>query len=231
MSQELVTQNEGGFDVAERSSSFIIGGMIKYHNHAYTLNKTEPLLLGTILMVIRIVTCWVKWWNNLPVEHRVTHSGQLHPRKEDMPDRDESLWQIGIDGKKADPWKDTRYVYIIDPKTGADFTFITDSSGGRQAVGELKSAIRNVHRVRPGAIAVIKLGTGTFKSPKFGLVPRPVFEILEYRGGEMQEAPAQLSKPTVESPSLAQEMNDEIPTYVEADPPKAKAATIKAKKK
>jgi hypothetical protein len=227
MSKELVTQNEGGFDVAERSGSFISGGMIKYHNHVFTLNKTEPMPLGTILLVIRAVTAWVRWWDQRPTEHRVTHSGQVHPQADDMPDRDEALWQLGLNGERADPWKDTRYVYLIDPQTGRDFTFITDSSGGRQAVGELKSAIRTVHIVRPGAIAVIKLGTGTFKSPKFGLVPRPVFEILEYRGGEQQEAPAQLSLPMVESPSLAEEMNDKIPTFAEADPPKAKVATKK----
>jgi hypothetical protein len=234
MSQELVIQNDDGFDVQERSSSFIAGGMIKYHNHAYTLNKTEPMPLGTILIVLRIVTCWVHWWDQQPVEHRVTKSGQVHPQLEDMPDRDSKFWQLGLDGgKPTDPWKDTRYVYLIDPQTGRDFTFVTDSYGGRMAVGELKSAIHNVHIVRPGALAVIKLDTGTFKSRKFGLVPRPVFEIVEYRGGELKEVPAQLSdqsKP-VEKLTLAQELNDELPTFTEPDPPKSDTTKKKTKKK
>jgi hypothetical protein len=234
MGQELIPPTDDGFNVQERSSSFIIGGMIKYHIHAYTLNKTEPLSLGTILAVIRIVTCWVKWWDQQPVEHRVTKSGQVHPQPDDMPDRDSKFWQLGLDsGKPTDPWKDTRYVYLIDPQTGRDFTFVTDSYGGRMAVGELKSAIRNVHIVRPGALAVIKLGTGTFKSRKFGLVPRPVFEIVEYRGGELKEAPVQLSdqsKPA-EKLTLAQELNDEIPTFAESDSSKSDSPKKKTKKK
>ena len=229
MSQELAIQTDDGFDVQERSNSFIIGGMIKYFNHVYTLNKTEPLPLGTILLVISIITCWVRWWDRAPTEHRVTRSGQMHPRREDLPDQDKTLWQPGLDDKPANPWKDSRYMHLIDLRTGQDYTFVTDTDGGRMAVGELKNAIRNVRIARPGALAVIKLDTGTFKSRKFGLVPRPVFEIVEYRGGELKEVPAQLSDqskppeqasvvdlPAAEKPTLAQELDDEIPSFDES---------------
>ena len=153
----------------------------------------------------------------------------MHPRHEDLPDRDKTLWQPGLDGKPADPWKDSRYMHLIDLRTGQDYTFVTDTDGGRMAVGELKNAIRNVRIARPGALAVIKLDTGTFKSRKFGLVPRPVFEIVEYRGGELKEVPAQLSDqskppeqasvvdlPAAEKPTLAQELDDEIPSFDES---------------
>src|SRR6516162_6743757 len=139
MAQELTVQGEDGFDVQERSSNFIIGGMIKF-NRGYTLNKTEKLPPDITLLVIRIITCWVKWWDNAPLEHRVTHSGQIHPQREDLPDQDETLWQPGLDEEPADPWKDTRYVHLINLQTGADYTFVTDTYGGRMCVGELKSS-------------------------------------------------------------------------------------------
>jgi hypothetical protein len=220
MGQELALSDDG-FSVAEPiGNRFIIGGMVKYHNHAYTLNKTEPMPLSTILVVLGIITAWVKWWDQQPVEHRVTRDGQLHPVRENLPDQNEELWQVGLNGK-ADPWKDTRYIHAIDPQTGRDFTIVGDSTGMRIAAGELKSAIRNVRMARPGTVPVIKLGTGTFKSPKFGLVPRPVFEIVEYRGG-LDAAPAQIAdqskQPEASSPAevktpLVQELNDEIPDF------------------
>jgi hypothetical protein len=239
MSNELAVQGEDGFDVQERSSNFIIGGMIKY-NKGYILNKTEEPPLDITLLVVSIVTCWVRWWDHAPTEHRVTHSGQLHPCREDLPDQDQSLWQVGLDGEKlADPWKDSRYVHLINLQTGQDFTFVTDTYGGRMAVGELKSSIRNVRMAHPNAMPIIKFGNSTFKSRKFGEVARPVFIIVGWHQG-FKEVPAQsdqqLLAPAKEQldtfaksdnkpaeqivselppVSLAEEMNDEIPDFDE----------------
>jgi hypothetical protein len=234
-----IALNDDGFAVAEPTGNrFIIGGMIKYDDHVYTLNKTEPVPLGT-LVALNIVTAWVEWRDHRPVRHLVTQLGQHHPAREEFGDLDSTKWPPGVDGRPADPFKDSRYLHLIDPQTGQDFTFVTDTNGGRIAVGELKSAICNVRMVRPGAVAVVKLATGTFKSKKFGLVPRPVFKVVEYRGG-LKEEPAQIadqSKPEqvwppdgeVKASSLAQDLNDDLPDFVKA--PKAEAPKAEAPKK
>ena len=224
MGQEIALNTDDGFSVAEpMGNRFIIGGMIKYDKHAYALNKTEPMPLGTVLVVLGVKTAWVQWRDQLPIEHRVTREGQHHPVLDDMPDRDKTKWQSGPDGRLADPWKDTRYVHAIDPQTGQDYTIVGDSNGMRMAVGELKSAIRNVRMARPGALAVIKLGTGTFKSRKFGLVPRPVFEIVEYRGGLKEvSAPAQIAEQSKQqtAPPVAEvekpPFDDDLPDFAKA---------------
>jgi hypothetical protein len=237
MGNELAL-NADGFSVPERvGNNFIIGGMIKYHDHVYTLSKTEPVPLGTVLVALNIVTAWVKWWDHAPVEHRVTQPGQLHPNREDLGDLDSKNWQLGLDDRPADCWKDSRYLHLIDPQSGRDFTFVGDTTGTRIAIGELKSAIRNVRMVRPGAVAVVKLQTGTFKSKRFGLVPRPVFEIVEYRGGS-EAAPTQIADQSkqqtgeIKAPPLAEAeappWNDPIPDLGrETEDP----APIKTKKK
>jgi AAA domain len=57
---------DDGFGVEEPTGNrFIVGGMIKYDKHAYTLNKTTPMPLGTVLVVLNIITAWVKWWDIL----------------------------------------------------------------------------------------------------------------------------------------------------------------------
>jgi hypothetical protein len=240
MAQELTVQGEDGFDVQERSSNFIIGGMIKFNKNVYLLNKTEVINGDTIrLLVIRIITCWVRWWDHAPTEHRVTHSGQLHPERDDLPNNDKTLWQIGLDGEKgADPWVDTRYAHLINLQTGQDFTFIADTNGGRMAVGELKSSIRNVRMAHPKAMPIIKFGYDcTFMTKKFGAVARPNFIVVGWHKG-MKDVPAQSdhqllapakeqldtfaksdSKPTeqivseLQPASLAEEMNDELPNF------------------
>jgi hypothetical protein len=227
----IITAQGDGFDVQERRSGFIIGGVIKFDKNVYLLNKTEEISGGTInLLVVAIVTCWVHWWDNKITEHRVPCSGQLHPQRDDLPDNDKTLWQPGLNGDPADPWVDRRYVHLIDLKTGQDFTFITDTFGGRMAVGELKSSIRNVRMAHPNAMPIIKFGYGsTFPTKKWGPVAKPAFIVAGWHHG-IKDVPAQSdqqllppaksddksSEPIVsELPKvpLAQEMDDAIPTF------------------
>jgi hypothetical protein len=218
---------DDGFGVQERpGNNFIIGAMMKFDDGAFIVSKTEPLPLGTVLVALDITTAWVKWWDSLPAEHRITQSGQFHPEREDLGDLDRTQWQSGKFGV-VDPWKDTRYLHLIDPQSGRDYTFTTDSAGGRIAIGELKSAIRNVRTVRPGAVPVVKLSTGSFKSKRYGEVPRPAFEIVEYRGG-VEQAPAQIADQTGEAPSIVPEnweaKGDALPADLSAKAaPKKKA--------
>ena len=216
-SQNALAVVDDGFSVQERpGNNFIIGAMIKYDNGTYTVAKTEQLPLGTVLVALDIVTAWVKWRDHAPVEHRVTQPGQLHPDRADLGDLDRKQWQPGLGNGPADPWKDSRYLHLIDPQSGRDYTYVGDSAGARIAIGELKSAIRNVRTVRPGAVAVVKLQTGTFKSKRYGLVPRPVFEIVEYRGG-LEEVAAQIVDQSkqqtgeIKAPSLKGETSGEVP--------------------
>ncbi len=120
---------------------------------------------------------------NKPIEHRITSAGQIHPGRDDLPDQDDSLWPLGLDGEPADPWRDTRYLYLVNPRTGADYTFITDSYGGRKGVGSLKSKIMNVRMAHPGALPVVKCTTAPFKT-SYGMKKRPEFEVIDWRNAD-----------------------------------------------
>ena len=127
-----------------------------------------------------VTTVWVRWDDSKPIEHRITHPGQLHPDRADLPDLDQATWERGLNGDPADPWRDTRYLRLIDPRTGQDFTFVTDTYGGRKAVGDLKSQIANVRFAHPGAVPVVQLGSTMMKTA-FGLKPRPEFKVVGWR--------------------------------------------------
>jgi hypothetical protein len=184
--QELTTRNNDGFAVAERGGTNLIKGIIiKFADGVWKQNKTEPLQQGPkgpTFAVVGVVTAWVHWKGGKPIEHLITQPGQAHPWREDFGDLDESEWELGIGGLPSNPWKDTRYLYLVDPRTGKTYTYITDTHGGRQAVGELKDAIANVRRAQPGALPVVQLATTTMPT-RFGVKPRPDLTIIEWRGG------------------------------------------------
>ena len=192
MSQEIATRDDG-FAVSERSGTNLIKGIItKFADSIYKANKTEVIEQapqGPVFVVTGVVTAWVHWKAGRPIEHKITQTGQGHPWREDLDDDDKTEWELGIGGVPKDPWKDTRYVYLINPRSGKTYTFVTDTAGGRQAVGELKDAIMTVRQAQPNALPVVQLATGSMKT-KYGERPRPSFEIVDWRSGT-PAAPAQ----------------------------------------
>lgn len=185
MAQEIATRDDG-FAVSERSGTNLIRGIItKFADSSYKANKTETLPQGPqspALVVVGVTTAWVHWQAGRPVEHKITRSGQAQPWREDLGDDDRTEWELGVGGLPSDPWRDTRYVYLIDPRSGKTYTFVTDTVGGRQAVGELKDAIMTVRQAQPGALPVVQLATSTMKT-RYGVRPRPDFNIVDWRSG------------------------------------------------
>ena len=108
-------------------------------------------------------------------------------------DLDEADWEISkLTDKPEDPWHDTRYLYLIDPLTGMDFTFITDTTGGRRAVSDLKRQIRNIRGANPNAVPLVELGS-TMMPTRWGPKPRPEFRVIEWRGLKVAESIKQIA--------------------------------------
>jgi hypothetical protein len=93
----------------------------------------------------------------------------------------------------------------------------TDTYGGRQAVGELKDACTTVRQVRPGALPVVQLATGSMPT-RYGPRPRPDFQVIDWRGST-SAAPAtiqqQIEQQTVDANAggapFGNDLNDQIP--------------------
>jgi hypothetical protein len=176
----ISTVANDGFSVQEKaSSSSIIGRLVKFVDGQFRTDKVEILPIGTRLVANAVVTAWMHWVDGKPVDHLVTQPGQLHPDREDMPELDPANWPPGLNSEPNDPWKDTRYLHLIDRQTGADYTFVTDSFGGRRAIAELKSQIANVRSAHPMAIPMVALGSVPWKT-KFGTKLRPQFNVVEW---------------------------------------------------
>jgi hypothetical protein len=209
-----------GFSVAEKTgNNLIVGKMLKFTvDSNYKVDKADDLPDGTTLVAINVTTAWVKWLGEKPTEHRITRPGQVHPDRDDLPDQDKATWGSGLNGQPADPWRDTRYLRLIDPRTGQDYTFVTDTYGGRKAVGDLKSQIGNVRFAYPGALPVVELGSTMMKT-SFGLKPRPQFKVVDWRNknnATVQLTHGPQNKPPEQNLSeIEPPFNDQIPDFNE----------------
>jgi hypothetical protein len=181
--------------VPEAGNSLIVGTMIKYgfNEKTFYINGAEADPSDTYA-VLDVVVAWVRWGaaGGKP-EHRITKPGQHHPEREELPDQNEEEWQIGRDGKPEDPWKDNRYVLVVNTATAAEFTFVTDTVGGRRAISDLKNEISKARRSLPGAIPIVKLISTTMPT-SYGIKPRPGFKVEGWHGGTAP-APAPSDEP------------------------------------
>jgi hypothetical protein len=218
MSEVTIVPNDG-FAVPEKSGgSAIVGKLVKFSvDGKFVVDKTEPMAADTTLVAMAVVTAWVCWKDGSPVEHRITQPGQYHPDREELGDLDEKTWEVGLNDKPSDPWRDTRYLHLIDPQTGADFTFVTDTFGGRRGIGDLKSQIANVRSVHPAAVPIVKPCSVAWKT-RYGIKQRPEFKVVGWRGRQETVASVHqvvedkqrkpLERRTTPDP---EPMNDEIP--------------------
>ena len=63
------------------------------------------------------------------------------PDREELGDLDKTQWEAGPDKTPRDPWRNTRFVYLVDPHSAEALTYSTSSWGGREAVINLGDAI------------------------------------------------------------------------------------------
>jgi hypothetical protein len=178
-------------------SSAIVGERLRFVKGQYLVGKGDynPLPEGTELQAVDIAAAWVKFVDDKPVDTRI---GFPMAERDELGDNDPEEWPFRY-GAPADPWSNQRYLYLIDPKTGADYTFVTSSWGGRDAVTKLARQIAVKRAAVPGAVATVRLEVGFKRSQQYGQVPAPRFEVVGWSGGN---APVR---------TVAADLDDEIP--------------------
>jgi hypothetical protein len=188
--------SEGWNEIPESGGSLIVGYKIKFdfNNRCWVVNevKVEPDTMDEAFVVVGVKAAWLRWGEDKKrPEQRVTEPGQRHPLREELPEfDDEDAWPLGLDGKTpADPWKDTRYIYLISKETAIEHTFVTDTYGGRRAVSDLKQQIANARRVHPDAVPIVKLSIATMPT-NYGPKPRPVLKVVGWHGVGPELVPA-----------------------------------------
>jgi len=120
------------------------------------------------------------------------YEGWRMPARDTLGDTDVRQWENGLDGKPADPWQHHVYLVLQSVETSELFTFVTSSTTGRRAVGNLLRHYDRMARTNPGEFPVVRLKVGGFnhRDDRVGWVSTPVFAVVGRR-----EKDAGLAKP------------------------------------
>jgi hypothetical protein len=132
------------------------------------------------------------------------YDGFTPPARETLGDLDVAKWELGLDGKPADPWQHFIYLVLQRADTGELFTYTTSSITGRRAVGNLLRHYDRLQKTHPDMYPIIRLKTGGFqhRDDRVGWVNVPVLAVV-----------GRVSKDGAAKPdsSIAADLNDQIP--------------------
>jgi len=224
MSNELVkretTEIVDGFDGTLDDGRVVKGTIILWDREKQWHDRDDqpvpsPLLVYNITVVLRR---WVKTPEGNTVPDYITTHPLPDPRDENekIP---KSEWQPGLRGGLRPPWEITLVVYLIEIATGRFFTFQSATTGARIAVDLLREQVA-VKRlmVRSKVKPIVELGKGVFKSHDFGIVPRPNFNVVDWRPPESEP------EPTPQLPDLSSTATPPVTPAAAETKPKPEAA-------
>jgi len=233
-------------DDRPEGAGIIQGSLIKFSNEAMWVTRDcDKLSANLELVAVDVGRVVQKWHDDRPVETIVLQPHQKFPDVEEMNDKTpREEWVEGPDGNKRGPWQAQHLLYLLDLKTMDKYTFPTGTTGGRIAVRDLRDKTMWMRRLRGPNVYAVVLLSNTFMNTKWGGRQRPHFKIVRWvslgsEDGQVEALPPPPPPPQttsqsdlplneVEEPSLAEEMNDEIPDFgnENAESPKATAPPL-----
>ena len=235
------TQEVDGFDGYEdavegqdqQGGGIIQGSVIKFTNESTWVTRDgeeiSPNLELVVINVLRVVQRWGK--DQKPLETLILEPGQKFPDIEALNEKvPRAEWLKGLNGEPSGPYQAQRVVYLLNPATLDRYTYPTGTTGGAICIRDLTDKVKWMHKFRGSnnVYPVITL-SDTFFPTKFGGRQRPHFLIKRWirLGGEEKPAlptpaapklehspttaPTQPGVKEVKPPTLAEELNDQLP--------------------
>jgi hypothetical protein len=195
----------------EIAPASIVGRMVKFSKEGQFVVSDDNSIIDDdvdfIALVDQTLIGWIKFnGEGVPPDRRMglLYDGFVMPARSSLPDLDQAKWEIGPDGRLADPWQHHVYLVLQRADTGELFTFVTSSVTGRRAIGTLLRHYDRMQRTHPDQYPVIQLKIGGFqhKDNRVGWVKVPVLAVVGHHTKD------DAAKPDT---SLAADMDDSLP--------------------
>ena len=130
-----------------------------------------------------ILIGWIKFNGKGEQPDRIQgllYDGFVMPPLSTLPDRDQSKWELGLDGEPADPWQHQMCLILQSPRTHELATFATSSRTGRRAVGNLLRHYDHMRKKDDDHYPVVRLKVSGYnhRDERVGWVYTPVFAVV-----------------------------------------------------
>jgi hypothetical protein len=125
---------------------------------------------------------WQYWCDGSPGEERtgLLSEGFVPPKRHELGDLDQALWERKPDGSPKDPWANINILPLILLETSEVVSYTTSSKGGFAALGALCESFDTAPE---GSLPVIAFESSFYQHKSFGRVYIPVLKFERYVEG------------------------------------------------
>jgi hypothetical protein len=151
---------------------------------------------------------WVRWTESRPTDRKVglIADGFIPPQKGDLPDRDETTWEIQDDGTRRDPWSFQMAVPLTRLDAGGEtetYQFTVGSKGGLRCLSALTRTYGKRVAEKKSGLPVVELQSDSYKHRTYGKIFFPVMHVVGWTGSD--------GKPE----TIGADLGDAIPSFDE----------------
>jgi hypothetical protein len=143
----------------------------------------DPVGLHFLANYHEAYTGWTRWSDRKPVEQRLVRCSDYRGKepREALGHTDKNQWETNERGIPQDPWQPSDRMVLRTMDTAEDLlTFISSSTGGRNAIAKLLGKIARSPQAADGMMPVVQLETGTYDHDDYGKVAYPIFKIVDW---------------------------------------------------
>jgi hypothetical protein len=163
---------------ADQAGGGDFGPLMKFSKGRYYIGDVEvPTGTEYVAQMEGVSHGWIKFVDAKVVEQKVGRiaDGFIAPKREELGDTDESLWERDNRGEPRNPWSFQYYVPLIHNETGELVVFVTGSRGGKKTVGSLLRIVgHNTKRGNP----TVRLEVSSYKHKTFGRIEEPDIKVV-----------------------------------------------------
>jgi hypothetical protein len=206
---------EDGFNKSDQEDRLIRGNIARCVDGVWKDSDGTPIPADGRWVAWATGECLQRWQDKLPVETIIKKPGVPLPDVDELNAKiPQKEWEKGIDNKPRPPWARQYILYLLNAETGAELTFISGTVGAAIAVESLRNKTGNMRMLRGARVVpIVTLGNKLMQT-NFGSRLRPEFVIQEWRElGASSPAIASELRKKIAPPTLAEELNDEIPSF------------------
>lgn len=158
---------------------------LKFSKGEYLYGQDDKeMALGTRLVanMAGLKAGWQKWQAKKPIQEimELIASGTVLPKRHELGDHDQALWEVDDENRPQDPWAFTNNLGMKNAEDGEEYTFTTSSRGGIGGIGQLCKEYGRVYRMKPGFLAVIDLQRDSYMHPVYKKVWVPVLKLVDW---------------------------------------------------
>jgi hypothetical protein len=214
MTNELAVRNEtrlaGLAAFAQDNDTVMLAGDPLYFKKGFWFRgekEFDPSGHHFLVNHLEAYTGWTRWSDRKPVDQRLVRCADYSRKepREALGFTDKNQWETNDRGAPQDPWQPSDRIVLRTMDSGEDLlTFITGSTGGRNAIAKLLGKVARSPNAAAGKMPVVELQCGTYIHDDYGTVNYPIFHIIDWAYWDHNDEPQSGAR-------VALPMDDEIP--------------------